>query len=286
MSTRKEKGDLLEYAVHQIEKALVASYPQLAGQNVIIECKKIFNIAGIRQEADLWITVAPGTHLQAYHLIECKNHSRPIGVAEVDKLAKKRERLGAAEALLIAPRFSKDAIQAAGLFRVKFATVTEAFWPTVTAIDCTGTSHHIHHASLTFHFKNQNAREHIGPINRATACLHHGQPSNVPEIFDHIASQYFLHIHQPRELLKLEGNHSRHVDFSWEFSSGEFYISGEEVLSVDAWCAYTLEVRHGRITARFSVEGRGGFARFEYPPGTFGLEKPAIEILAAIPKRN
>ncbi len=288
MSTAKKKGDLLEYAVHQIEKALIASYPQLAGQNVTIEPKKIFKIDGIRQEADLWITANPDTPLESHHLIECKDHNRAVGVGEVDKLAKKRERLGASKALLIARRFSQDAAIAAKKSRVELVTVTDAFWSGVTTIRCAGTTHCCHQASLTIHFVSPTARERTGPINSDATCVYNGAECSIRDVMEPITLRHISTLKRADALFDLEGLHPGHTAFQCEFDPGELFIDGEEVTAIEMRCAYTLEIRHGKITARFSVAGLGGFARFEYPPGTFGLAKPIVEICGAtpVPPRN
>lgn len=281
MSAAKQKGDLLEHAVHQIEKALIASYPQLAGQDVTIEPKKIFRIDGIRQEADLWITANPGTHLESYHLIEYKDYSRPVGVGEVDKLAKKRERLGAAKALLIARRFSQDAVLSAKKSRIELATVTDAFWSGITSIRCDGTTHGCHQASLAIHFKSPTARERTGEIHSGSHCVYNGGYCTSADLIEPITLRHLSAIKRAYALFDLEGLHPGHEAFLCEFSPGELFIAGEEVTAIEVRCSYSLEIRHGKITARFSVEGRGGFARFEYPPGTFGLAKPIVELSGA-----
>jgi hypothetical protein len=179
MSTPKQKGDLLEYAVHQIEEALIAQYPALAGAEATIERNRIFTVDGVRHEADLWITVAPDTPYETQHLIECKNHKKPVGSGEVHKLAEKKSSLRAAKALLIAREFTRDATNAAKKHGIQLAKVSDDFWSPIDALRCIATSHQCKQALLSLIFFKSDALERTGPINSNTPCQVDGRPTMV-----------------------------------------------------------------------------------------------------------
>lgn len=284
MSTAKQKGDLLEYAVHQIEEALITQYPALAGAEATIERNRIFTVDGVRHEADLWITVAPNTPYETQHLIECKNYKKPVGSGEVHKLAEKKSSLRAAKALLIARQFTRDATNAAKKHGIQLAKVSDDFWSPIDALRCIATSHQCKQALLSLNFYKSDALERTGPINSNTPCQIDGRPTMVgayiePLLMHHLGA---LGSRDPR--INLEGQHTGRTEFAYDFDHGEFKIKDEEVARVVVKSEYVLDVSHGKLSVKFSVEGRGGFVRMEYPNGTFGLDRPSIEILTAVPR--
>lgn len=283
MGTPKEKGDLLEYAVHKIEETLIASYPSLAGTEATIERNRIFVVDGVRHEADLWVTVSPGTPYETCHLIECKNRAKPVGTDEIDKLANKRARVGAHKALLIARRFTDGAVKLAKRSHIELVRVSEDFWPPLDALQCTATTFYSRHAALTVRFFSPTALERTEPIQVGTPCSFPGGLTTIGAYIEPILHRHLANLVSRDPRTRLDGLHIGKTAFSCTFGPRELTIKGEDVAALVVESEYTIEACQGKLAVRFSVEGRGGFVRMEYPSGTFGLDRPIIEILTAAP---
>jgi hypothetical protein len=76
-----------------------------------------------------------------------------------------------------------------------------------------------------------------------------------------------------------DGLHTGKTAFTCAFRAHELLVDGFEVESVGVAMTYSVEVKSAKIAVKFDVEHRGGFIRMEYPPGTFGHENVALEII-------
>lgn len=274
MSKPKDKGNSLEYAAHQIETVLLKSFPQLAGESATIERNKIITVGGIRHEADLWITVASGTPYEAYHIVECKNWKDPVGTGEIDKLQQKRLRVGASKALLIACSFTADAQRMAESDGIQLLNASEELWPSIAKIMAIGTELEFregHKNQIVAHFRNSGD----SVISDRELCCYRGTKVSL----DELAGSFVRGRPKVQSRLALEGVHRDQDAFMCEFDLGELIIDQKDVAQLSVDCAYTLFVHHAKVTVKFSVEGRGGFLRLEYPQGAFGNQRTEIEIV-------
>ncbi len=281
MSKPKDKGNLLEYAAHQIEAVLLESFPQLSGESASVERNKIITVGGIRHEADLWITVAAGTPYEAYHIIECKNWKDPVGTGEIDKLQQKRMRVGASKALLIAPRFTTDARKLAESIGIQLYAASEEIWPSIATIMAIGTELEFREGyknQIAAHFRDSED----SIISDTELCYFKG----IPIPLDELAASFVRNRSKVQSRLKLEGVHRDQDAFTCEFDLGELIIDKKDVAQLSIDCAYTLFVHHAKLTVKFSVEGRGGFLRLEYPQGAFGNQSTEIEIVTLDKPKN
>lgn len=284
MGNPKQKGNALEYAVHQIEEVLMSKFPQLAGENAKIEQNRIFEVDGVRHEADLWITVAPSTPYEAYHIIECKNWKKPVGSAEIDKLKNKRDRLGASQALLVARSFTRDATNLAKGCKIKLLVASEDLWPSISEIRGIGTTLEFARNEIRLRFRNPNARSGGVQISHETECKLFGLIKTLEDLAVFLVRERLNRDPVKSDRLALEGLHHSVERFGCEFGRNELVVDNEEVTHLDIDCEYSLQVYNAQMTVRFAVEGRGSFFRFEFPKGAFDNESTVLEFVTAAKK--
>lgn len=277
MSKAKDKGDELEHAVHKIEETLLASYPALAGSEATIERNRIIVVDGVRCEADLWITISPGTPYTTYHLVECKNHKKSVGAEEVDKLAVKRDRLRAHKALLVARSLTRDAWAAARNQQVDVAEISDDSWSPLDALRMSAVGFQRESVWFTVCAVDQAAIRRMGNLDHMTPIVVARVPTTLASYIEPQLNRHLTDRANRDPRAQLEGLHRGKLGFEVIFGPCEATIRGEEVTRIVVEYEYILDVVHGRISARFNVKGRGGYVRMDYPPNATGLKPPSTE---------
>ncbi|MGD0360160.1 MAG: hypothetical protein ABSC93_04790 [Bryobacteraceae bacterium] len=121
-----DKGEALEIAVHAIEQVILESSPALRGQRFYVERRKIVNIAGVRHEIDIFVTVGAAKGYESTFIFECKDWKKPVNKNELIVFSKKIDLVSAQRGYFVAKKLSKDAVaQAATDPRITVLSATE-----------------------------------------------------------------------------------------------------------------------------------------------------------------
>ncbi len=276
MSKAKQKGGSLEYAVHQIEELILRHDPTLRGANARIERNRWFNISGVAFEVDVLVTAGDEKSPQ-YHVIECKNWEKPVGVGEVSHLETKRRLLNAKTTTLIARTFTEPARNLATLCGIELVAHSEKFVtlevgaPVFSSkIESDGV------IQINFYEPESGPKLHFD--YRTTTCLHHGREVLLAKLTSSLVQQAIgtAEARDPRNLLP--GFHSGKARFVESFTQGQLVVAGKNVRFLSSEFDYSTEVVFPAVVTKFGVERRGGLIRLEYPPGTMDVQNLALEV--------
>lgn len=282
MAKSHSKGRELEYALRRIEESVLAHNPDLAGAKARIEQNKIIIVDGVRHEVDIWVVLNEGTNYSTTHILECKNWRDPVGTEEIGKLAIKRSEVGAHTASLIGTGFTDDAKRLALKHGIKLSVARDFRFLDVAA---PFVSHKIEGGavSITYAHSSPAAPANLSYDNTQTEI--DGKAVNLAAILDALIASHLQETTRADPRYKLSGPHSGTTNFRHLPRPGSLFIDGFEVAIVAAQITYTAEIQYPTVVTRFSIEGRGGFFKLQYPPGTMGYENLALEIVAT-PETN
>lgn len=279
MATPKEKGDVLEHAVHQIEEVIHRAVPGLTGAHATIERNKHIVKNHVTYENDVLVTIHDPIY-PSTHVIECKNWNKPVGTEEVLKLKGKMEMLEFASGTIIARDFTTDAIALAAQCRsLKLDHFSDNFWSPLDSLSCAATTTKPEAGSFSVHFRNAPWMGDSKLDYESTICRYQRQHMSWDR-FSSAMLERHLRLAIGREpRFHLAGLHHGRTAFDVAFGPGELFINDLEIARMEVWLTYTVDVKAAKISAKFDVEHRGGFIRMEYPSGTFGHDNVALEIV-------
>jgi len=285
VSKSKQKGGKLEYAVHQIEELILRQDPGLRGANARIHRNRWFNISGVSFEVDVLVTTGSDDSPQ-YHVIECKNWEKPVGVPEVSHLETKRRLLKAKTTTLIARTFTEPARNLATLYGIELVAHSEKF--VTLEVGAPVFSSKIESGGviqINFYETNTGPKEHFDYAT--TPCLYGGREMRLSELVDSLVQWAIgaAEARDPRNLLP--GFHSGKAQFVESFALGQLVIAGKNVGALSSEFDYSTEVVFPAVVTKFGVERRGGLIRLEYPPGTMDVKNLALEVFTKpVPSAN
>jgi hypothetical protein len=102
-------GEQLEKAVRAVEKAIIATDPNLRERSFTLDLRKRVVIEGVLHEIDVWVTLGASHDYDAIFIFECKDWKRPVSKNEVVVLAEKERAVRAQRGFLVARAFTKSA---------------------------------------------------------------------------------------------------------------------------------------------------------------------------------
>jgi hypothetical protein len=140
MTSPFEKGSALETAVRSIEATILHSSPALAENTSSIESKKVFTVAGVRHEVDVYVVVDVAAGYRSVFIFECKNWEEAVGKNEVIVFSEKIDALQAQRGFFVAKSFSQ------------FAEAQAALDPRITLLQATQYSPEETPVPFDFHF--------------------------------------------------------------------------------------------------------------------------------------
>ena len=280
MSTAKEKGDLLEYAVHRIEEVMMESVPGLQGTHATVERNKRFPRGNATYEVDLWVTLSPDTPYSTHHLLECKNWKDPVGQDVILGVKTKRDLLGAAKAIIIARDFTKAAVSSADELGITLTRVSDDFISPIDALQWVFTTHEPQHTTMSVQFRGDVPSSALNLDYHGSICRWDGRIGRLSDLIWPKIEQHFslLKRKDPRDAL--EGLHFGKTEFRYTHERGELFINEAEVAHYTIRMDYVVEIRHALLDIKFNVNGHGGFYRHVPPPGLLGGDNLSIEIVA------
>lgn len=274
MSKSKQKGGSLEYAVHQIESLILRQDPTLKGANARIYRNRWFNIEGVCFEVDVLVTVGEEAAPQ-YHVIECKNWEKPVGVPEISHLDMKRRLLNAKTTTLVARAFTEPARKLAAMCGVTLAEQSEKFVTLEVGAPVFSSRAESGQIQIRFHDSDGGPSAHLdGPVH----CTFGGREMPMDELTGPLVHKAMAEAEarDPRALLS--GLHSGRARFAESFAPGKLLIAGRSVWILSSEFDYSTEVVFPTVVTKFGVARRGGLIRLEYPPGTMGVKNLALEV--------
>lgn len=275
MSKSKQKGGSLEYAVHQIEDLILRHDPSLRDVSARIQRNRWFKISGVSFEVDVLVTVGEDVAPQ-YHVIECKNWERPVGVPEISHLDMKRRLLKAKTTTLIAQSFTEPARNLAALCGIRLTEQSEKFVALEVGAPAFSSRAESGLIQVHFHVSAGGTKTHLDHLT--TSCIYDGREMPIDELTAPLVHKAIAEAEARDPRAFLSGMHSGKARFSETFAPGRLLVSGQNVWILSSEFDYSTEVVFPSIVTKFGVERRGGLIRLEYPPGTMGVGNLALEV--------
>lgn len=228
-------------------------------------------------DADVWVTILPGTPYQTCHIFECKNWKEAVGVEVVDRLQTKRGRLKAATATIVGQSFTAPARAAARIFDITLLRASPEFIPPIE-ISAPILSKQPIHQQAQIYFTHANA---TAPVSYPpqTEFTWNGKAARLSDVLAGPIERHLQSLPANDPRFRLEGRHGCSTSFGVEFDPGELLVAGREVKQIGLKIDYVAELIIPTRTICIGVEGRGGLIQLTYPPGTAGHESVVLQIL-------
>ena len=257
-----KKGNALEDAVRGIETAILRSSPSLQESTFKIESKRIFVIAGVRHEIDVYVEVDLGKGYKSIFIFECKNWEDAVGKNDIIIFSEKIDALQAQRGFFVAKSYSKDAeAQAKKDARIELLTATER---NIADTPIPFDFHFIHRdkskstATVEFLRRETKGAGKRFDIELTASTIYKGQPLEIIKLIgewvDELADTNLRTF--PSGTLP-EGNYERSDQLERRFEKDELVVNGMDIGSVLLELKFSVQVIRPALLSNFEIASRG-----------------------------
>lgn len=262
----KVRGDQLECAVREIERAILSSSPGFNKSSFRIEGNKIIVKDGVRHEFDVFVTaeIAPG--YSAIFVFECKNLSKKVGKNDIIVFSKKIDVVSAQRGFFVARSFSRHAIAQAALDpRITLLSASDVD-PAIADIpfSLVGTEIHETTAQTTFLGFRVGGVDDRFPIEMTAELVVDGRQVSIQSYVEEWASQL-----RDARVTKLqlefenEGMHTIEFGETRTFERGRVTLDSKATRSIELACKAQVYAGRATIVSAYDIKTRGRHVAYE-----------------------
>lgn len=278
--TSRQKGDDLENAVRAIEDTILCAAPDYATGTFKIQGKRIFNVAGVRHEVDIFVTASLPAGYEATFIFECKNWTSKVGKNELIVFSEKISALGASKGFFVASSFTRDAqAQAAKDPRIQLLTALH-FQPMTRVLFPQFHLRHMGatHAHVTVSgFGRQGKRVELNPEGQQVSIR--GQLQAASEYVNALTTQFRdQRVNQlPMSDLQ-EGKQDIEFEGEVSFAENEAFFGDKPMRSIQVRGTTELSVAVASVLSIYEVQTRGRMIVVAASAGGIEMQVKLIQI--------
>lgn len=259
MTNASDKGDALEAAVAAIERLVLATAPGLRERTFVIESKKVIQVAGVRHEIDIFVTIDSAPGYKSVFIFECKNWADAVGKNEIIVFIEKIDATCAQHGYFVAKSFTKDATaQALQDSRTTLLLATEhdaattpvpfAFHSVIPRLD-----------RVEIELRTRNGGTTELPVDLTTAAISLNGSGTLlhPYVMEWAEQAFKKSVNQFRSERVPDGIYDQTSADVRQFAPGELILDGRDVESAVLSIGYKVRVVHPAVISHFEVASRG-----------------------------
>lgn len=260
------KGRVLEDAVEAIERAILASDPEMANRTIRVHARKRIVVQDVMHEIDLWVELAGPKGYDSLFVFECKNWEDDVTKNEVIIFSEKIRAVGAQRGFIVAREFNDGAraqakldprVQLLDLRKEEFDRLRAPMFPMIQINES-------HHAAVKL-FPPEVGRRRGRQIDPAKIKLvENGQRVSFSEWLARWEAELKEERSNRWDTVRLPaGNYTLEISGRRTFAPGTCSFQGAPLDAVEVKLTIPTRIERPVFTGSIEVVGRGRVLKLE-----------------------